>query len=168
MGGRLSAISKTLGPKARGSNSHTSCHTHQVRECVCFSGCSADAKLIKLWLFLFTVAYLIMLFCNLCTKCLVGMPFYVLGTFEFKCKWRWDHFVWVYLLLDCGVFLLHVPFLFGSINHQLVQLQETEQLIHQAYQTSWSHVLNSQQHTRMFKRHFSEFFLLRNYISCIG
>jgi len=44
----------------------------------------------------------------------------------------------MHLLLDGGVLLLHVPLLFGSINHQLVQLQETKQLISQAYQTNWS------------------------------
>lgn len=45
--------------------------------------------------------------------------------------------MFLYLLLDCRVFLFHVPFLFGSINDQLVQLQEAEQLINQAYQTTW-------------------------------
>lgn len=81
---------------------------------------------------------------------------HVLCTFLFKFKWKWDQRVWVYLLLDGGVFLLHVPLLFGSIHHQLVQLQETE-LISQAYQTTWSHGFNSKQHTQTFRTHFFEF-----------
>lgn len=47
-----------------------------------------------------------------------------------------------YLLLDGGVFLLHVPLLFGSVDHQLVQLQETEQLIVQVCRIIGSRVLN--------------------------
>lgn len=53
------------------------------------------------------------------------------------------HIVCAYLLLDGGVFLFHVSFLFGSIHHQLVQLQETERLISQANQTTWSHTFHS-------------------------
>lgn len=67
--------------------------------------------------------------CRLC-KVLILFSFHVLSGFCVQVK---VGTYCVYLLLDGGVFLLHVPLLFGSIHHQQVQLQETEHLISHAH-----------------------------------
>lgn len=51
----------------------------------------------------------------------------------------------VYLLLYGGVFLFHVPFLFGGVNNQLIQLQDTEEATGQSKWTASSSHLSSLQ-----------------------